>query len=318
MSTDHAVEQGERDGIETVVLVSGELRASFAPTAGMIGCSLEHRGEELLAQRGGLAKYAQTGSTMGIPFLYPWANRLPGFTYEVDGRRVEVDRDSPLLHLDPNGLPIHGLVGGSSRWEVARAEAEADDTAAVLEASLDFGAHPDLLAAFPSPHRVGLTCSVRENELEVTTSVEATGDARVPISFGFHPYLHLPGVPRADWRVELPVRRRMLLDDRMIPTGETESVHYPVDALGERDWDDGFDELEDPPRFALSGGGREIAVMFGEGFPVAQVYGPADQDLICFEPMTAPTGALASGAGLAFVEAGARFEASWTLTVFAD
>src|SRR5438128_8578746 len=71
------------DGIETVALVSsdGNLRAAFAPSAGMVCCSLCHRGEELLAQRDGVRAYAERGSTMGVPLLHPWANRLAGFTY---------------------------------------------------------------------------------------------------------------------------------------------------------------------------------------------------------------------------------------------
>jgi hypothetical protein len=35
----------------------------------MICASLRHRGEELLAQEGGLAEYARDGHTMGIPLL---------------------------------------------------------------------------------------------------------------------------------------------------------------------------------------------------------------------------------------------------------
>ena len=34
----------------------------------------------------------------------------------------------------------------------------------------------------------------------------------VPVAFGYHPYLVLPGVPRAEWEVELPVDARLLLD----------------------------------------------------------------------------------------------------------
>ena len=36
---------------------SGELEVAFVPSAGMVGCSLRHRGEELLGQRGGLGSY---------------------------------------------------------------------------------------------------------------------------------------------------------------------------------------------------------------------------------------------------------------------
>jgi hypothetical protein len=62
---------GEReiDGFEALTLSSEavELEAAFVPAAGMVGCSLLHRGEELLGQRGGLGTYVEQRSTMGIP-----------------------------------------------------------------------------------------------------------------------------------------------------------------------------------------------------------------------------------------------------------
>ena len=77
------------------------LEAAFAPGVGMIGCSLRHRGEELLGQRGGLAKYAEAGSTFGIPLLHPWANRLGGL--EILGGRLHMGNDlqidAGLVHL---------------------------------------------------------------------------------------------------------------------------------------------------------------------------------------------------------------------------
>ena len=42
----------------------------------MIGTSLSDDGVELLGQRRGLDAYVTNGKTMGIPILYPWANRL--------------------------------------------------------------------------------------------------------------------------------------------------------------------------------------------------------------------------------------------------
>ncbi|HEY6653287.1 MAG TPA: hypothetical protein VI028_04105 [Solirubrobacterales bacterium] len=62
---------GERvvDGFEalTVSPEAVELEAAFVPAAGMVGCSLLNRGEELLGQRGGLGTYVEQRSTMGIP-----------------------------------------------------------------------------------------------------------------------------------------------------------------------------------------------------------------------------------------------------------
>src|SRR5215210_9136904 len=120
----------------------GELVARFAPGAGMVGCSLRHRGEELLGLRAGLDAYLAQGKTFGLPLLYPWANRLGDWSYEAAGRSVALDRDSPLVRAEEHGLPIHGALARGLRWEVTRREPSA------LGAELDWGADADLMALF--------------------------------------------------------------------------------------------------------------------------------------------------------------------------
>lgn len=314
----HTVTESTVDGLAVIVLGSpaSELQATFAPGAGMVGCSLRHRGEELLGQRGGLSAYVERGSSFGIPLLHPWANRLARLSYRAEplsSEVVELDFDRMPLRPDENGLPIHGVLAGSPHWELVSSSASADS--ARLSARLDFGAHPELLSAFPFPHVLELDVELAGAALTVTTTLRATGVVGVPVSFGWHPYLTLPGVPRSDWVVELPVRRRGLLDERGIPTGETEPPPFTAGPLGDRAFDDLFPELSESPRFSASGGGRRIAVEFVSGYPVAQVYSPADSDFICFEPMTAPTNALCSGDGLRRVPPGERFEAAFRVSV---
>src|SRR5215831_19027099 len=125
----HRITDTTTAGHPTVTLSCADsgVEATFAPRLGMIGCSLRHRGAELLGQRGGLAKYAASGSTMGIPLLHPWANRLSGFSYTVGDRTVQLDAQSRLLHRDANGLPMHGLLAAYPGWRVAARAA--DDTA---------------------------------------------------------------------------------------------------------------------------------------------------------------------------------------------
>src|SRR2546423_13213545 len=113
-----AREETPGEGYPAVRLTDGDLSATFVPRLGMIGASLEHRGEALLGQRNGLAAYEAKGSTIGIPLLSPWANRLAALQYEAAGKEVTIDPDSPRVRLDPNGLPIHGLLAASPNWEV--------------------------------------------------------------------------------------------------------------------------------------------------------------------------------------------------------
>lgn len=312
------VEPGELAGWEAVTLTSpsGELEATFLPGLGMVGASLRHRGEELLAQRGGAAAYAERGSTFGIPLLHPWANRLSSWDYECCAHHVLLDPASPVTHRDGDtGLPIHGVLAASHYWSVI--DTGGDEASAWLRSGLDFGAHPELLAAFPFPHRLELTVALAGPSLIVAVTLTPTSSDPVPVSFGFHPYLTLPGSGRSSWQIELPVRRRAVLDERGIPTGE----HDPVapgsldGPLAARTFDDSFDQLGEPAVFAVSDERRRVAVEFRRGYPVAQVYAPEGSQFICFEPMSAPVNALRSGHGLVMTEPGGNFQAEFAVTV---
>jgi aldose 1-epimerase len=317
MAAAHEAVDDRVDGLDGIALVSHEreLRVAFAPRAGMVGYSLTHRGEELLGQRGGLAAYRERGSTFGIPLLHPWANRLEGMAYSVAGRTIELDPARPPLHLDSNGLPIHGLATDSPYWQLVGRSPGNGRVA--IATRLDYAAHEELMAGFPFPHELHIQAELHEGTLTVATILLATGDVAVPVSFGWHPYLRLPGVPRSEWAVELPVRRRALLDDLGLPTGETEPVEIPPGPLGERTFDDHFTELVQPAVFALEGGGRRIELQLGQGYPVTQVFAPPGQgnEYICFEPMTAPINALASGDRLQSVPPGGSFRAEFSVRV---
>jgi aldose 1-epimerase len=280
------------EGFETVTLAAGPLEAEFAPGLGMAGVSLRHHGHELLDRRAGLRAYARTGAVMGVPLLYPWANRLAGHDYTVDGRHVELPPGPPLVHCEEHGLPIHGLLHASPDWRVtSRHESR-------IGARLDFTAQPDLLAAFPFPHTLDIDATLSPDRLTVTTTVRPTSRVSVPIAFGF-----------------LPARRHLTTDDRGIPDGAGERRPATRFALADRSFDDGYDGLGSRSAFSVTGGGRTITVELESGYPAAQVFSPAGKDFICFEPMTAQTNALRSGAGLRRVAPGEVFSAVFAIAV---
>jgi aldose 1-epimerase len=302
------------DGLETVTIVSpdADLQATFVPAAGMVCGSLQHLGEELLAQRNGVRAYAERGSTMGIPLLHPWANRLAGFDYAVATRVVKLEEDSPLIARDARGLPIHGVIPGRLSWEPI--DPGAAESANRLRARMRWD-RPELLAIFPFPHALELDARMAGSTLTIETTLRPSADVAVPVSFGYHPYLTIPCTGRGGWQVELPVTRRLLLDERMIPTGASEPFGTPRFELGQSGWDDAFTGLARPHRFAASAAGRRIELEFLEGYPYAQVFAPAGESFICFEPMTAPTNALLSGADLPLVGPGEVFRAAFRVSV---
>jgi galactose mutarotase-like enzyme len=279
----------------------------------MIGASLRHEGEELLHQGNGLQAYAEHDSTFALPLLHPWANRLASWDFELEGRHVVLDPESPITHRDSaTGTPIHGLLGASPHWKVTDADR------GLLIAELDFAAVPEYMAAFPFPHLVRYRASIEGTTLTVAFAVIASGEIPVPISFGFHPYLTLPGSDRRGWELEIPVARQALVGERMLPTGESLPVapHEIDGPLAERTFDDGYPDLRgERPEFVLADERRRIALTHVSGYPVAQVYAPEASQFICYEPMTAPVDALISGQDLGWVQPGDEFEAIFTISV---
>jgi aldose 1-epimerase len=297
--------------LEAVALADGDLRVVFVPAAGMIGCSLEHRGEELLVQRGGLDAWRGTGRSFGLPLLHPWANRLRDWRYAAAGRAVTIDRSRGIVRADEHDLPIHGALAAAADWDMLDAGADADS--AWLAASLDYGRRDDRLAVFPFPHTIELELRLSGDALTITTTI-AAGDEVVPLAFGWHPWLSLPGVPRAEWELSQPARVAIALDERKLPTGDHADAPAERAPLGDHALDT-HSAVPADARYTLVGGGREIAVEWVTGYRYAQVFAPTTLDVVCLEPMMAPVAALSTGEELQLAQPGERVSATFRLRV---
>src|SRR5262245_5167253 len=238
-----------------VRLAAADLEAVFLPRYGMLGASLRHRGVELLGRVENLEASAASGSTAGIPLLHPWANRLSSLAYRAAGKEVRLDPSSPLLHFDSQGLPIHGVPWGKLPWDVTGSSASG------VTARLEW-TREDLLTVFPFPHRLDMRAELTPDALAIETTLTPR-DQPVPVTFGFHPYVRIPGAPRSTWRLRLPDMRRYVLDASGIPTGAEEPFAEFDALLADRSWDDGFELADDGETFEISGSGAGISVELG-------------------------------------------------------
>jgi aldose 1-epimerase len=288
----------------SVTIAAGELEATFLPDVGMLGTSLSDAGEELVDLSEGVAGY-QEGNQTGLPLLAPWANRLAGWRYRAGD--VDVDLEGLALSTDEHGLPIHGTMTAATGWEVVEREE------ARLRSRFHYGARPELLAAFPFPHDLEIDAHVDRNTLRVATTVRPTSDRRVPIAFGWHPYLRLPSGNRASWRLRLPRRDHLELDARGIPTGASKSEEAEAAPIGDRTFDDLY-ALGDDHELAVESDARRLTVHCDAGYAYAQVFAPPGAGFVCLEPMTAPTNAL-STAACPFVAPGESFTARFSIAI---
>jgi galactose mutarotase-like enzyme len=273
---------------ERITLVSPDgVQAAFVPLAGMAGVSLTLDGTELLARRGGLAAYTGEGSTFGIPLLAPWANRLAHESQSVAGVSWDVPASAAHVHHDDWGQPIHGLVPASAGWSVVSADADAGR--AELRARWTFDPSLDRFALFPFEHVLDVVVSLSGTTLRVVTTLTATGERSVPVAFGWHPWFEFPDVARAEWELSAPFTRRAVLSETKIPTGEVVIDPVPPGRLGALELDDVYVGVADGTVATVRAGSRGVAVRYVSGYDVGVVFAPGAHDLVCLEPMTAPT-----------------------------
>lgn len=283
------------------------MTATFVPGAGMIGTSFADGEDEFLGQRRGLDAYVSNGKTMGIPILYPWANRLSANTYEVDGTAVTLTAGTGGVRTDEHGAPMHGVLAADPDWQVT---ARSDDE---LTAVLDYTSSR-LLASFPFPHVLTQHVALVGRTLTVSTTVSPTTAASVPLCFGYHPYVTIPDVPRGEWLLTTPAMRHLPVDEKGLPTGAHEDWDALTEPLGTTEYDDGFDHVPAGAVFSIAGGDRRIDVTFERGYAAGQLFAPAGDDLIGIEPMAAPTDALRRG-GYRVAVAGTPETSRFSITV---
>ena len=224
----------ELDGFPVIDLRSeaGGLEASVVPGAGMVVCSLRHHGDELLGQRRGLRAYVEERATMGIPLLYPWANRVASALR----RRRSQGRSRPGLAARRDAIrgPSDARSARAARgWRVDR---HGRRRAVSRELRLRRPGRPD--RGVPVPARVLYEATLEGSTLSITTTVEATRGTPVPIAFGYHPYFRLPGIARGDWEVEVPVRERLRAGPADAADGRARAGEIAPGPLGARTFDD--------------------------------------------------------------------------------
>jgi aldose 1-epimerase len=247
----------------------------------------------------------------GAP-LIPWPNRLADGRYEFDGERHQLALTEPAKHN-----AIHGLLRWRSWWA-----AEREPHRVVMATRL----RPQ--PGYPFALDATVAYELGEDGLRVTIGAVNVGARACPYGAGQHPYLAPAADAIDDCLLELPVRTRLLVDERhQVPVD-----HEPVDgtpfdfreprAIGGLRIDSGFRDLIRDARGLASArmhcpDGARVELWVDEQYEFLQVYSadtlaPARRRrALAVEPMTCAPNALQSGDGLARLEPGETLSARW-------
>ena len=232
----------------------------------------------------------------GVPLLWPFANRLDQTAFWANGRKYNFDLDLGNVR---GPVPIHGYLSGASEWKVV--EAQADARGAWITSRLEFYRVPRYMAQFPFAHTLTMTYRLADGALEVRTRIDNLSTEPMPVTIGYHPYFQLTDSNRDDWTLSVPARTRWLLDNRNIPTGQTEPAAtfwggetgaIPLRRFTGKRIDDVFTDLERDAQ------GRATVSMTGVGQRVSVVLGPKYRTVLVYStPAPPPPPAGGQGAG---------------------
>ena len=287
---------------------SSNTTVSIGPAFGNNAFDMQVHGVEILWRPyESLADFKTRGQGRGgLPFLAPWANRLDELAFYANGRRFAFDTEIGNIR---GPIPIHGLVTRTDQWQIVGMMA--DDDHSSVTSRLEFFRAPLWMKQFPFAHTIEITHCLSEDALEVTTRIANLSLDPMPVAIGFHPYFRLSDAPRDEWTVAVAARKRWLLSDAKLPTGETERIERTFDdpravPLAYQDLDHVFSDLirdgQGSATFSVWGSKQRIDVELGAKFRAAVVYAPKrapqasgdspHKDFVCLEPMAGITNAM--------------------------
>ena len=240
---------------------------------------------------------------MGGAILVPFANRIRGKPIP-DSKLIETDVIGKQFKIPANwqgknpGAELHANHGFILASGMNSIRTEADESHAAAFAVLQAG---DFSERWPSKTELAISVKLTGWSFELRVTAKNIGDVEMPVGIGWHPYFTLPSGNRAQARIIIPARQRVLVDnyDNVFPTGKTENVAgtpYDVSAssglrLGNSYLDDVFVELKKDDQGRLELQLIDQAARYGlrligvsKEIGAVQLFSPMDKAFVAIEP----------------------------------
>lgn len=247
--------------------------------------------------------YGNRSFSVGGALLIPFANRIRGtFLPDQDrietlilGRPVRLPANWKGKRPDAEPAAIHGLIQ-TLAVDILEKEVSADKALVTGRAEAgNFNGH------WLSETRLDFQISLQADRLELEVTATNVGREPLPMGIGWHPWFRIPSGERAQVRLTIPARKRLVVNNYsdVFPTGEVVPVAgTPYDfsppggaLLSEQFLDDCFVDLEedeDGNQVAeivdpASGYGVRV-ISASPAIQAIQVYAPTHQAVVALEP----------------------------------
>lgn len=223
--------------------------------------------------------------------LVPFPNRVRDGEYEFLSEKYLLEKNMP-----GEGHAIHGIMY-NKKFTLAN-NGPSDSGEIMLRHEYD-GSD----AGYPFPCIVTYTFNISGKGFRCTVTVENKGSTALPLGVGWHPYFTL-GCPVDELLLQTPKVGTLFVDERMIPTGETEEMsdYVTPEQIYDTNFDTGFviEEDEGVSRTRITNTTKSVSLELwqSEEFPYVQIFTPPGRESVALEPMTCPADAFNSKEGL--------------------
>lgn len=274
-------------GHASVVLEGGGSLAEIVPSRGGLVARFRVGDDELLFLDEATLADPAKNVRGGVPVLFPFAGKVEGDRYELDGEQFRLTQ-----HGFARTLP----------WEVV--ETAADEHGARL--AMRLVANDATRAVFPRDFELRIDVVLRVGTLTLETTITNRDARPLPHAFGLHPYFRVVDKDRAS--VETDATEGWENTKRQpLAVG---TIDFTRDEL---DWHL-FDHTL-PGTVLKRAPLRPLRLEWSTDFGVLVLWTLGGRNFVCVEPWVAPAGRFPTGEGVAVVAPGASEQLSFSMSV---
>jgi len=195
------------EGYEAIKLCAAGYTVMAVPELGAQVISLEKNGVPLLHAPENRQALEKASTSYGLPILFP-PNRIDGGHFQAGGREY----DFPVNEA-ARGNSLHGFLH-TRPWQVG------EITENTMTMQYEATEQSDFYAYYPHAFKAVLQYTLDEDGLHQLVTIENRSDRPMPVGLGFHSAFAVD----AESRVRISAGKRILMSERMLPTGEVRAL----------------------------------------------------------------------------------------------
>jgi aldose 1-epimerase len=164
---------------------------------------------------------------------------------------------------------------------------------------------------FPFKYDLILEYVLTNESLRLNVEIKNKDQQAFPFSLGWHPYFKTDDLYNSHLKINS--HKKILVNDKMIPNGETDIDWNGFLKIEDKAFDDCF--VLNTNSVELKTSEYHLDFSFSSEENYLQLYTPNDRKSIAIEPQTAPANSFNSKVGLKILQPNERYQLSWKLNL---